>query len=103
MIGYGFDGVGWVLVHNENARGTVTFSEDMYSNRAVLDGTVTPRPPRQVGRAKSSHSVSLTLSRPVSAGMKRVLMSSSNGTRKSEMSDMEHRKYIMFICCRDHR
>ena len=74
MIGYGFDGVGWVLVHDENARGTVTFSENMCSNRAVLDGTVTPKPPRQVGRAKSSHSVSLTLSRPVSAWMKRVLI-----------------------------
>ena len=52
----------------------------------LLSGVVMPRPPRQTGRAMTSHSASLKALRPVRDVRKRCLIASSSGNRRSPMS-----------------
>ena len=69
-------------------RGAVTLIDDECSKGAILDGIAVPRPPNRVGRARSCLSRSLTLRRPVKAGMKGVLITSSSGISRSEIRGM---------------
>ena len=59
------------------------FKEDMYWEVVVSEGFMMPRPPRRVGRVRSSLSTSLMALLPVSRGINLCQMTSSNGSNKS--------------------
>ena len=59
------------------------FKEDMYWEVVASEGFMMPRPPRRVGRVRSSLSTSLMALLPVSTGINLCRMTSSNGSNKS--------------------
>ena len=56
-----------------------------------------PRPPRQTGRAKRSHSALLRLLRPVREVRKSCLIDSSSGLRRSPMSGIVLAMYVHLL------
>ena len=75
----------------------MTFSDDCSSLSAFLEGMRIPNPPCRAGRPKRSHSRSFGGGRPVIAGIRFVLSTSSRGTSRWLMSGTTRLRYVHLL------